>query len=847
MFSLIWFILYTDNNGNEYDTNAKKTLIKVKQSTTEIIIDPNVEVIQGGSSSSSAFSLCAQTIQVVSFDKNSKLRELGRYLFNQTSLQKIDFSQCAQLKTISSACFQYCSKLAEVTLPPNVETIASGAFAYAGITTMAFPNSLTRIEDFTSTYGCTFGYCPQLTSFTIGEESQLQYIGTNAFYQSKLTEFHIPKKLSFIGNGVFCLNPIEFTSDPENPYFSTDKKTIYNKNGTIIIAVSSKDFGEPYTVRENVTLIQKQSFRNVPGSVEFANENVEFDMGAFYNTYIKTIKIPTGQTEIAENCFESSLLETVDLHPGIVVIKRMAFARCESLKEIKIYNGTRKIESSVFMNCISLDITIPSSVQTIEISCFSGVNPDNIHFVNTTKFKIIKDILYCDSNIVDYLGSDENQEIEISDNVNILPQQMFANRVFKSMVFLEPSKCYLFDSEAFSGSSIQSITFPSSMRIIRSSCFKDCKSLTTVKFNGTFNEIPVSCFSGCEKLQQIEIHTNNSIDTIKSEAFYMCKSLELDFSLFSSLVAIETKAFFGTKSTIVNLPQALSNISDSCFESSQVETVYFSTAIENDASNRRILETNSLSFVPVRCFYSCTKLQHFYFGESTTIIQDNAFANCQSLLDFKLGKGITTISLYAFYNCTSLCSVTIPDGSQLSQIQGYAFLNTNLSSFVIEGQDYIFKDGLLMNSGETTIIYYIKSPNVKSFILPKTIEEITAYAFQASEDLIEVFIGDGNLKRIGYRAFKDCYNLRRIVLPDSLESIGESSFENCNKIVCGGITLPEKPQLIQEAEAAGIPEKAISAACRNNIDALYKLKIQCSCNRYIIKPLFAAISLIMSY
>ena len=66
----------------------------------------------------------------------------------------------------------------------------------------------------------------------------------------------------------------------------------------------------------------------------------------------------------------------------------------------------------------------------------------------------------------------------------------------------------------------------------------------------------------------------------------------------------------------------------------------------------------------------------------------------------------------------------------------------------------------------------------------------------------------------------DCVNLRRIVLPNSLKSIDDMAFENCNKIVCGGLTL--NVSLKQQAKDAGIKDLPLSDGCLNNFEALLR-------------------------
>ena len=102
--------------------------------------------------------------------------------------------------------------------------------------------------------------------------------------------------------------------------------------------------------------------------------------------------------------------------------------------------------------------------------------------------------------------------------------------------------------------------------------------------------------------------------------------------------------------------------------------------------------------------------------------------------------------------------------------------------------------------------------------MPGSIKEIRNYAFYGATNLIEVIIATGEFKKVGLGAFQNCTKLRRIVLPDSLETLESESFSNTG-IVCGGLVLNES--IANEfGNKAGFSVKALSKGCLNNFDAL---------------------------
>ena len=59
------------------------------------------------------------------------------------------------------------------------------------------------------------------------------------------------------------------------------------------------------------------------------------------------------------------------------------------------------------------------------------------------------------------------------------------------------------------------------------------------------------------------------------------------------------------------------------------------------------------------------------------------------------------------------------------------------------------------------------------------------------ENIYEVLFPIGKLSKIGYQSFKDCTQLRRLVLPPSLYEVSDEAFLNCKKLKCGCVDVPE--------------------------------------------------------
>ena len=81
----------------------------------------------------------------------------------------------------------------------------------------------------------------------------------------------------------------------------------------------------------------------------------------------KHIVVPNYVTEIAEEAFEESNIESIVISDSVEHIGYAAFRKCEKLKKVKLSKNLKEITSEMFCWCVSLsEIDIPKSVTVIE-------------------------------------------------------------------------------------------------------------------------------------------------------------------------------------------------------------------------------------------------------------------------------------------------------------------------------------------------------------------------------------------------------------------------------------------------------------------------------------------------
>ena len=82
---------------------------------------------------------------------------------------------------------------------------------------------------------------------------------------------------------------------------------------------------------------------------------------------------------------------------------------------------------------------------------------------------------------------------------------------------------------------------------------------------------------------------------------------------------------------------------------------------------------------------------------------------------------------------------------------------------------------------------FTNSTELKKIIIPKSVEVIGKYAFSGCKNLKTVELSDG-LREIEFGAFFKCSSLKNVELPETIEIVGDSAFEDCKRIK--GLKIP---------------------------------------------------------
>ena len=201
-------------------------------------------------------------------------------------------------------------------------------------------------------------------------------------------------------------------------------------------------------------------------------------------------------------------------------------------------------------------------------------------------------------------------------------------------------------------------------------------------------------------------------------------------------------------------------------------------AFENNVNLKKIILPNTIEHIDNLAFAGCTALEYIDLPTSLIYIQSDVFSgsgirildltdntalnsfgcvDCPNLEAVKLPKNLSHLSFKCFENTPKLKSLTLPDS--LGVIGGEAFVGSSIESIKIPKK-----------------VYYIGESTFENTV-------INSVEFDEGSEL----------KTIDKSAFKGCNNLKSIVIPASVTTIGAYAFSGCTNLT--SVTFEEGSKL----------------------------------------------------
>lgn len=644
---------------------------------------------------------------------------IGSYAFQQcTGLQEIEINS----SQIGTYAFVYCTSLRSVTFNNAVDTIDDIAFAYcSALEEVSFHSSVRVIGSL------AFGFCQSLTSFYI--PAGVEEIGENAFGAcTSLTDVTISKdaKLSTIGQGVFAdvSGLTSFTLESGAKYLSVQDGILYDKGMREVKLVPSGYTGS-IVLPDGVTEVGAYAFSSIAGVTSVDLNDVEnIGTGAFYQfggTNGVTVTAGDALRTIGDSAFMRSTITRLVLPEGVESVGTGAFSYCTSLADA--------------------ELVLPESLSYVGAEAFAYTSGITGVTFNSALTKVSDYMFYSSA---DLAGIDFGNVTEIG-------------------------------NYAFYGcTALREVVIPDAVTEIGESVFRGCTGLVSVTLPDGLDSIPMYMFYGCTSLTGIDI--SESVTEIGDYAFYGCGSIsEFDFK---NVEGVAVYAFVGTDLEEVDAPN-LKVVGSAAFGELPLVSVNLPEATE----------------IYSYAFYNCGSLSSVSVPKLVTL---GAYAFAGTSIAQFSSETVETVEAFAFADNGRLASVSLPNLVNLGE---QAFRNTAITTFEVgaslnpESSDLDNKTGLIHTAfvgarrlTEITVAegneFFVSFDGVLYRRLTVddnivAIDYLELVAYPQNKSAFEYTVEDGTLKIASY-AFYNAANLEDVTLPDTLQSIGASAFENCD-------------------------------------------------------------------
>ena len=169
-------------------------------------------------------------------------------------------------------------------------------------------------------------------------------------------------------------------------------------------------------------------------------------------------------------------------------------------------------------------------------------------------------------------------------------------------------------------------------------------------------------------------------------------------------------------------------------------------------------KTYTVTKIEYNAFYGCSGLTSVEIPNSVIYIGDNAFEGCSGLTNVIIGNSVVSIGESAFLNCIGLTKVEITDLRAWCNI------------------DFVDSSSNPLSYAEHL---YLNGEEIKDLTIPNTVTEIGSYVFNGCSGLTSLTIPN-SVTEIGRAAFSGCSGLTSLTIPNSVTEIGNYAFQNCS-------------------------------------------------------------------
>ncbi|MBE6621072.1 MAG: hypothetical protein E7625_06910 [Ruminococcaceae bacterium] len=670
--------------------------------------------------------------------------------------------------TIEKYAFYNCTALTDVTLPESCKTINERAFSDCKVLTNINFDHVQVVSDY------SFYQCSSLTGSDIGgiNLTHVSSIGEYAFAGSRLQSIDLDN-LRRTGKGAF--SDCEYLTDVVLGERTRISESMFENSAVKSVVIYSD-------------IIEDKAFKNC--------------------TNLTSAQFCTDLTYLGKEAFSGcKKLSTVTFDGACEEMSTLAFYQCESLKTLKLPNGSVALGDSVFAatGLEKLILDKETYLETIGLGAFENVKKVDIVATDSKYYTFNTNALYSKDGTVLVLVQPGNKMVSftVPAGVKEIGDGAFSTlSTLISVSFESGSKLERIGYAAFAFCPLlQKVELPDCPVAIEEMAFRNVVllkdiNLDRVTYVGDFAfmntalksielkadgvEIGEGAFYGCANLGKYtgDVVTLGAGAVIGNNAFYATPIRKV--TLLGDGVTVGDKAFYGcTSLSEFDFDKLTGKVGDYAF--------YLCVSLTS-------VNMPNVTELGEGCFADCVGLQEFY-AEKLQVVGDKAFAAIRegaqagaTFAEFDAPE-LTRVGEYAFYGCIYLKNI---DLSKVTEIGASAFgVCVSLEKVVLSKDLKELKEMTFYNCGLAVadkhldinlenvvrfglgVFYATKLPAKLELTSAEYIEE-RAFIEAEDKNYLEEVIAP-NLKTLGAQAFANCINLKKFSAP-KLESIDYAAF-----------------------------------------------------------------------
>ncbi len=486
-----------------------------------------------------------------------------------------------------------------------------------------------------------------------------------------------------------------------------------------------------------------------------------------------------------------SSIKNVVIGEGVTSIGDHAFSDFGNMKSVVIPGSVESIGASAFSGCDSLvSITVPDSVKSIGVHAFSDCDALSRVYI---------------SDVAAWCSIDFGNEYS---NPLFYARNLYINGRSVTDVVIPGGVTGIGAYAFYNCRSVKNVTIPKSVTSIGRDAFRCCNKLAgafisdvaawcAIDFENEYSNPSYYANLYLNREQMNKLTVPAGVTSISAYAFYKC-NLFGSVTIPASVTSIGEDAFYGCSSLInvtVDSESIVCGITSSSafgYLVNNASTVIIRADIDDIGSYITDNFTNIGNVVldgVEHDIYSkhsqgddgkgwtiwggkCGNTLNWSLDSTGTlkITGGGEMSYCslyqnypwypyrESIKRIVIGDGVTGIGNFAFSDCINLTSVSI--GNAVKTLRANMFYNSrrNLESITVSknNNNYHSDGNCVINTESKTLIL-----GCKNSVIPS----------------------DGSVTCIGDHAFYKCsYGFASIIIPESVTSIGENTFEDCSSL-----------------------------------------------------------------